>query len=336
MAKIRQLSKEEKACIQRLAKSGMSHADIATIYMVERTTIWRVVKQVIPLSPKKRSGRPRVTSQRTDLRMVTMVKMNPSITSGDLQNSIPTLSNVSKRTIRHRLSAELNLPARRPFKKPLVTEKMRKKRIEFCKKHQDWTEEQWTQVMFSDESMFRQFSDVKLFVRRPTSSNPTNPKYTCKTVKHSPSVMVWGCFSAHGLGDLYFLPKGETMNAKKYLNVLDESLINFMIIHQCTIFQHDSAPCHTAKSVKQWLGSKNIQLLDWPGNSPDLNPIENLWMLIKKRVSAKNCSSLDGLKNAIRHVWCTEITSGLCENLAKSMPKRISAVLKNKGYPTKY
>nr|XP_047127833.1 uncharacterized protein LOC124808667 [Hydra vulgaris] len=188
MAKVQQLSKEEKACIQGLAKNGMSHADIATIYMVERTTIWHVVSSALSSARSIKIGQKR-------------------------------------------------------------------------QKHQ-----YWTQMVFSDDSMFHQFSDVKLIVRQPTSSNPTNPKYTCKTVKHLPSVM----------------------------------------------------------------------LLDWPGNSPDLNLIENLWMLIKKRISAKSYSSLDGLKNAIRHVWCTEITSGLCKNLAKTMPKRISAVLKNKGYPSKY
>ena len=124
MAKIRQLNKEKKSCIQQLAQEGMSHADIATIYSVDQTTIWRVVKQGIPLLPKKRSGRPRITSRRTDLQMVVMVKKKPSITSQDLQNRIPTLADVSKRTIRRRLSAELNLPAQRPLKKPLVTQRM--------------------------------------------------------------------------------------------------------------------------------------------------------------------------------------------------------------------
>ncbi len=132
------------------------------------------------------------------------------------------------------------------------------------------------------------------------------------------------------------MPKGEMMNAKKYINVLDESLLNFMGIHECTIYQHDSAPCHTAKSVTKWFEIKNIEVLSWPGNSPDLNPIENLWMLVKKKISARNCSSLDDLRNAIRSVWCTEITTELCKKLVASMPKRIAAVLKNKGYPTKY
>ena len=69
----------------------------------------------------------------------------------------------------------------------------------------------------------------------------------------------------------------------------------------CQIFQQDSAPCHIARIVKQWLAEPGVQLLDWPGNSPDLNPIENLWVSIKKRVAQKKCSSLEELRG---HTGC--------------------------------
>ena len=102
------------------------------------------------------------------------------------------------------------------------------------------------------------------------------------------------------------------------------------------VFQHDSAPCHTARVVKAWLTDNNISMLGWPGNSPDLNPIENLWVLLKKGVCRKNSANLKELKQNIMRVWCTEVTSHLCETLADSMPRRIPEVIKNKGYPTKY
>ena len=75
------------------------------------------------------------------------------------------------------------------------------------------------------------------------------------------------------------------MNASRYISVLDDHLhvLNFMSIHGCTTFQHDSAPCHKAKSVMNWFHTKNVRMLKWAGNSPDLNPIENLWTLIKKK-----------------------------------------------------
>ena len=102
-----------------------------------------------------------------------------------------------------------------------------------------------------------------------------NSRYLQPTVKHPPSVMVWGCFSSQGRGGLYFLPKGQTMNASRYISVLDDHLLHFMSIHGCTTFQQDSAPCHKANSVMNWFQTKKVRVVKWPGNSPDLNPIEN-------------------------------------------------------------
>jgi len=72
------------------------------------------------------------------------------------------------------------------------------------------------------------------------------------------------------------------------------------------------------------------------GNSPDLNPIENLWVILKRKVAARNPTSASDLKEAIKHVWCDEITQELCQKLVHSMPDRISAVLRNRGQCTKY
>ena len=76
------------------------------------------------------------------------------------------------------------------------------------------------------------------------------------------------------------------MNAACYINVLDSHLLVFMNIHGCMIFQQDSAPCNKVKAVTKWFQDKNVNKLQWPENSLDLNPIKNLWIenpLIKKK-----------------------------------------------------
>ena len=116
-----------------------------------------------------------------------------------------------------------------------------------------------------------------------------------------------------------------------------EKLPTFMAISGCTTFQHDGSPVHTAKKVSKWLADSNIQLLgDWPGNSPDLNVIENFWTILKKKVSQKAPTSYEDLKKAVMQVWTAEITPEYCQNLVQSMPKRIAMVLNNKGYTCKY
>ena len=173
-------------------------------------------------------------------------------------------------------------------------------------------------------------------VRRPPGAR-FDSRYVIPTVKHSSSVMIWGNFSASGLGNLWFLPTNSTMNAARYLGVLQERLKPIMRNRQATIFMHDSAPCHQAKSVKQWLASENIEVLaSWPGNSPDLNPIENLWTVLKIKVASHNPSSQTELVEAVKRVWCTEITQNLCKKLVERMPKRIAAVIRNGSRSSKY
>ena len=98
----------------------------------------------------------------------------------------------------------------------------------------------------------------------------------------------------------------------------------------------DDAPCHRAKIVSQFLKSKKIQILDWPGSIPDLNPIENLWTVLKDKISERQPTNAKMLEQALKEVWVQEMTTEYCRSLVESMPKRLEAVIKAKGCPTKY
>jgi hypothetical protein len=130
--------------------------------------------------------------------------------------------------------------------KPLLTIKMKAKRIDFAKAYRHWTSEDWYKVMNSDESTFKCPRTTRVKVRRPKDSSRFDSHYTIKTVKHPNSVMVWGCFSGTlGHGGLYFLPINVTMNGERYQTVLEDHLLRFMELHGCTNFLQDGAtvPC---------------------------------------------------------------------------------------------
>ncbi len=93
------------------------------------------------------------------------------------------------------------------------------------------------------------------------------------------------------------------------------------------------APAHTAKSTKSWLNDPGVGVLDWPANSPD--PIENIWGIVKSKMRNKRPKNVDELKATVKETWAS-IPPQQCHKLITSMPRRIEAVIKAKGAPTKY
>ena len=122
-------------------------------------------------------------------------------------------------------------------------------------------------------------------MRRPSTVSRYLSKYTVKTVKHPASVMIWGCFSGRGgRGSLFFLPKNETMNADQYMGMLEDRLFPWMQMPHVSQFLQDGAPCHKTKRVMALLATQDFTVIDWLGNSPDLNLIKNLWSIMKRKL----------------------------------------------------
>jgi len=93
-----------------------------------------------------------------------------------------------------------------------------------------------------------------------------------------------------------------------------------------------------AKIVTRWFEARpNITLIRWPGNSPDLNPIENVWSWMKRQLKEAPCTNLEQLKREILELWCQKMED--CEylrNLVESMPRRLEEVIQREGAMTKY
>lgn len=160
-----------------------------------------------------------------------------------------------------------------------------------------------------------------------------------RTVKHPTKVMIWSVISGKGTGRLYVVE--GTMKQDQYKKVLQERLIpqlqEWFPNGEPFVFMQDGAPCHTARSVKTFLQLNNIPLLSWPGNSPDMNPIENVWELVKREVAKEAITTKTRLIEKIIHVWNhhprMQETVQECIN---SMPRRIKALIAAKGGSTKY
>ncbi len=148
--------------------------------------------------------------------------------------------------------------------------------------------------------------------------------------------MLWGCFSAKGPRRLICVK--ERMNGAMYREILSENLLpsaRALKMKRGWVFQHDNDPKHTARATKEWLRKKHFKVLEWPSQSPDLNPIENLWRELKVRVAQRQPQNITALEEICMEEWA-KIPATVCENLVKTYRKRLTSVIANKGYITKY
>ena len=165
-------------------------------------------------------------------------------------------------------------------------------------------------------------------------SHHTNP-----TVKHGGGkVVIWGCMTYEGIG---YISKIEgNMDAKLYQDILSDELFKTIKYYNFEkneiIFQQDNDPKHTAKSTKKWLQDNNIKTLEWPPQSPDMNPIEHLWVELKRRIKKKRKVFNKGqLWEPIQEEY-ELIDVEFCRNLINTMPQRIQDLFDAKGGNTKW
>ncbi len=139
-----------------------------------------------------------------------------------------------------------------------------------------------------------------------------------------------------GVGPLCFLR--SKVNTAVYQEVLEHFMLpaaDQLYGDADFIFQQDLAPAHSAKATSTWFKDHGIPVLYWPANSPDINPIENLWGIVKRKMQYARPNNAEELKATIRATWAL-ITPEQCHRLIDFMPRCIAAVIQAKGPPTKY
>ncbi len=210
----------------------------------------------------------------------------------------------------------------------------RQTRLTWAKEKKNWTVAQWSKVIFTDKSKFCiSFGNQCPRVWRK-SGEAHSPSCLKSSVKFPQSVMSWGAMSSAGVGLFCFLKTNVTAHVYQYI------LDHFMLLSADQffkdadfIFQQDLA--HTAKSTKSWLNDHGVGVLDWPTNSPELNPIENILGIVKRKMRNNRPKNADELKATVKETWAS-IPPQQCHKLITSMPRRNEAVIKVKGAPTKY
>ena len=317
--------------------ANKSQREISRIVGVSKSSVDRIVKNDVDPKRKGRCGRKKKASPEAIQMMISESERNPRNSSSDLRNYLASLGvQVTSRTVRGYL-LKAGRRARRPIKKQLLTEEMKRKRLAWAETYKEWTKEDWRKVLFSDESHFLVQGQHSQYVRR-SKNEEIREDHMNQFVKNPQKRMFWGSFSYTGVGSLY--PIEGIMNGDKYMQVINNKVLPDMqdaFPNNDGIFQQDLAPCHRANKVKQLFSEKGISLLDWPGNSPDLNPIENLWAIVKLEARKRDCTTLHKMTLAIIDIWFHDPKIlQHCSKLVDSMPERVKEVIQKRGGHIKY
>lgn len=328
----KQISTQVRNLIVRDFQRKESQRNIAEKYGVSRGAVQLVIRKHQRLgSVADRPGRgpKRKTDARTDTSIIREVKKNPRVTIRAIKERLDL--DVSNRTIRRRLE-ERGLKSYFAKKRPMISKANKQKRLKFARDHVNKPLEFWKRVIWSDESKFELFNKKRRLRVWRKSDEGLQDRHLQPTVKHGGgSIMVWGCFSWAGVGNLTQV--NGIMTADVYIDILCENLEESMLkmgLENNYTFQQDNDPKHTAKKTATFFRSARIKPMVWPPQSPDLNPIENLWAILDNKVDKTDVTNKQNYFAALTKAW-DELDPQHLRNLVESMPKRCQLVIEAKG-----
>lgn len=326
-----------------LVEQGHSQRQVATILNVERSNVKYALKRYRETGLYTRrpgSGGVRCTSARDDRFIVLEVLRNRFLTAVEIRQRLQITRgvNVSERTIRRRIQ-ECNLRARRPARGPELERHHRVARLQFAREHENWTLEQWGNVLWTDEcraALRAPDGRERVYRRRGERFLAITTRQTVSF--HGGSVMVWGGISSNARTELVIV-EGR-LNATRYIEeILQDHVVRYaeFIGAESFLLMQDNARAHSAQCVEQYLFDVGIRKIQWPARSPDMNPIEHVWDMLKRRVkrSLNPPQNLRELKTALVAAW-EEIPQMDIKNIIHSMPDRMQAVIRARGGNTRY
>ncbi|GFS65787.1 transposable element Tc1 transposase [Trichonephila clavipes] len=287
--------KEGRNVTSVAAEFGIAHSIVSRL--------WRQFQTTGTAFRRFSSGRPRGTTPADDRYIVLQARRNRRQTAEEIARHTTQATGrpISRFTVARRLNGG-GLFARRPVRCVPLTPAHRRRRSLWCREHRNWRDNEWGRVLFTDESRFSLSSDSHRILIWREREDAIIPRTSLKGI----------------------------VNRTRYCN---EILLPYVRLFRGAmglqfLFMDDNAPCHRTVVVEQLLESEDIERIDWPARSPDLNTLEHVWDFLGRRIAARTLPPvmIRELRLALEDEWAA-MPQQLIDILILSMCRRCETCL---------
>jgi transposase len=295
-----------------------------------------------------RSGRPRKLDEADRERILDVIHGNPRVTYEDLLAEVD--HKVKKDSIRRLLTAE-GLKKWRVLQRPYLKPEHAIKRLRWAQTYEQFQKADWDRVFWSDECTVERGIGLRpeYTFTRPQDQILARDVHPTPAKGFQIGQMFWAAFSGTtrrtGLIPLFGDSRSQRGGVNRFVIAdLYTRVLPTLMLNRDGIFQHDNAPTHTAYVVRDALRDLGIEIMEWPPYSPDLNPIENLWALLKQQIyklrpdllhMPNNDATKEVLIATAQEAW-NMLDLDILEHLSETMPHRVQAILEAEGWYTSY